>query len=109
MLFRDLTGHELVVQQAGKPSLMTSAYARAALATWRANAAAGDAFDRLVHVGDNPAADMRMALAAGDPWRGALVRTGIFTGPDNHDEHPGHIVADTVSDVVDAVLAGELR
>ena len=108
MLFRDITGQELVVQQVGKPSLETSAFARSALAAWRADAAAGDAFDRLVHVGDNPAADMRMALAAGDPWRGALVRTGIFRGPANDDDHPGHLVTDNVSDAVDAILAGEL-
>ena len=108
MLFRDITGQELVVQQVGKPSLETSSYARSALAAWRADAAAGGAFDRLVHIGDNPAADMRMVLAAGDPWRGALVRSGIFRGPANDAEHPGHLVTDTVGDVIDALLAGEL-
>ena len=46
------------------------------------------------------AADIRLAIAAGDPWRGVLVRTGVFRGAANDAEHPAHIVADNVGDAV---------
>ena len=106
LMFREVTGgQELVVEQCGKPSRLTAAYAQTALAALRADAAAGEHFDRIVHIGDNPAADMRLALNAGDPWRGALVRTGIFRGKGNDEEHPGHHVGDDVGAAVDAILA----
>ena len=65
------------------------------------------AFDRLYHIGDNPAADMRGALNAGDPWRGILVRTGVFRGaPGTNDrDHPGAAVVDGVADAVSYILS----
>ena len=60
LMFRDVTGgQELAVEQCGKPSRLTASFARAALAAVRGDAAAGDHFDRLIHIGDNPAADVR--------------------------------------------------
>ena len=103
LMFKDLTGQELRITMCGKPSVMTSAYARAALAAWRGEPR-DEHFDRIVHVGDNPSADIRLALDAGEPWRGALVRTGIFRGAANDAEHPAHIVADDVGGAVDAIL-----
>jgi HAD superfamily hydrolase (TIGR01456 family) len=103
LMFKDYTnGQELRITMCGKPSTMTSAYARKALAAWRGEPH-DEHFDRIVHVGDNPAADIRLALNAGDPWRGALVRTGIFRG-DNCADHPAHICADDVGGAVDAIL-----
>ncbi|RYE82912.1 MAG: hypothetical protein EOO65_04775 [Methanosarcinales archaeon] len=67
-----------------------------------------DSFVQLYHVGDNPAADIRGALNAGDPWRGILVRTGIFTGTADENArspHPAHAVVPDVMHAVQHVLS----
>jgi ribonucleotide monophosphatase NagD (HAD superfamily) len=61
-------------------------------------------FDALYHIGDNPSADIRGALNAGSPWRGILVRTGVFTGASNDAQHPAHLVTQGVGDAVDHIL-----
>jgi ribonucleotide monophosphatase NagD (HAD superfamily) len=56
-------------------------------------------------IGDNPAADVRGANAAGPPWVSVLVRTGVFAGPGaNCNVDPAHIVMDDVDHAVDAAL-----
>ena len=55
-------------------------------------------------VGDNPAADIAGANAAGTRWQSALVRTGVFSGGDNNAEHAADIVADDVNEAVQAAL-----
>lgn len=58
--------------------------------------------------GDNPSADILGALNAGEPWRGALVRTGVYReGPTAAQQLVGkrpHIVVDDVLAAVQAAL-----
>lgn len=63
-------------------------------------------FTHIFHVGDNPAADVQGANAAGGPWRSILVRTGIYQGKpgENHEQWPAHVVVDGVADAVKHVL-----
>jgi hypothetical protein len=64
----------------------------------------GEVFSVIYAVGDNPAADVRGANSAGQPWVSVLVRTGVFQGPpaSNSLSDPAHIV---VEDVLGAVQA----
>ncbi|KAJ2685029.1 hypothetical protein IWW39_004540 [Coemansia spiralis] len=56
---------------------------------------------RIFAVGDNPAADIAGANAAG--WTSVLVRTGIFDGV-NDATHPAHHVADHVEEAVSWII-----
>lgn len=120
-LFHKLTGQNLDITYMGKPTGITFNYARQLLQRQRAaqtarepssgrGPGAGQAwqdvhFDSLFMVGDNPAADIRGANAAGAPWQSVLVRTGVFQGTENdpHDQAK-HVVAD-VGEAVELVLA----
>ncbi|KAG1677369.1 hypothetical protein FOA52_010748 [Chlamydomonas sp. UWO 241] len=56
-------------------------------------------------VGDNPAADVRGANAAGHPWVSVLVRTGVFQGPGtNCAIDPAAVTVPCVEAAVDAGL-----
>lgn len=60
-------------------------------------------FSSIFAVGDNPAADVRGANAAGHPWVSVLVRTGVFQGPGtNCYIDPASIVVDNVFHAVEA-------
>ncbi|KAJ2004171.1 hypothetical protein H4R26_002661 [Coemansia thaxteri] len=63
---------------------------------------------RIYAVGDNPAADIAGANAAG--WTSVLVRTGIFSGAADANDpvHPAHHVADHVEDAVAWIVDSEL-
>jgi HAD superfamily hydrolase (TIGR01456 family) len=67
--------------------------------------AAAGAFERIFMVGDNPAADIAGANAAGGPWRSVLLRTGMWEGGANDDAHPAAHVATGVGEGVAAALA----
>ena len=70
----------------------------------RQPSAAAASFSGIYAVGDNPAADIRGANQAGDPWVSVLVRTGVFQGGGaNSESDPAHMV---VTDVLAAVQAG---
>lgn len=101
LLWRDVYGGELIATRCGKPTRMTADFARAALTAW-----AGRPLATVYHIGDNPAADVRLVHNAGAPWRSLLVRTGIFTGEGNDSDHPADHVFDNVGDAVGAVLKG---
>ncbi|KAJ2379111.1 hypothetical protein IW150_000376 [Coemansia sp. RSA 2607] len=64
---------------------------------------------RIYAVGDNPAADIAGANAAG--WTSVLVRTGVFTGPpgSNDATHPAHMVVENVEDAVNWIVETEAR
>jgi HAD superfamily hydrolase (TIGR01456 family) len=68
--------------------------------------AAAPCFRRILHVGDNPAADVRGANGAGEPWRSVLVRTGLFQGPPggNDPTDPARYVLDGVGDAARLAL-----
>lgn len=57
-------------------------------------------------IGDNPHSDIQGANARGHPWISVLVRTGIFSGRENHDTHPATIVLDDAHAAVRHALQG---
>lgn len=61
-------------------------------------------FTSIFAVGDNPAADVRGARAAGHPWVSILVRTGVFNDSKNCRVDPAHIVVNDVNAAVDAAI-----
>ncbi|RHY79096.1 hypothetical protein DYB31_006511, partial [Aphanomyces astaci] len=63
--------------------------------------------ERFYGIGDNPYSDIQGANNAGDRWTSVLVRTGIFTDVDNHQQHPADVVVDGVDDAVEWILAQE--
>ncbi|KAF0713669.1 hypothetical protein DYB28_011404 [Aphanomyces astaci] len=63
--------------------------------------------ERFYGIGDNPYSDIQGANNAGDHWTSVLVRTGIFTDVDNHQQHPADVVVDGVDDAVEWILAQE--
>ncbi|CAJ1438793.1 unnamed protein product [Effrenium voratum] len=66
-LWRRRTGGELRVEECGKPFRVQFEAARELLSQ-----VSGDTLDRIYMIGDNPAADIRGANQAGDPWRSIL-------------------------------------
>ncbi|RHY93532.1 hypothetical protein DYB37_000915 [Aphanomyces astaci] len=56
---------------------------------------------------DFTALETTRANNAGDHWTSVLVRTGIFTDVDNHQQHPADVVVDGVDDAVEWILAQE--
>lgn len=60
-------------------------------------------FHRIWMVGDNPAADIQGANRRGGPWRSILVRTGVFKGQHDHDNHPHHPATHCRHGVAEAV------
>ena len=62
-------------------------------------------FSSIYAVGDNSAADVQGANAAGHPWVSILVRTGVFSGPqENCPDFPARIVVDDVEAAVAAAM-----
>lgn len=64
-------------------------------------------FSAIYAVGDNPAADVRGANAAGAPWVSVLVHTGVFQPSDgvtNCQHDPARIVVSDVDAAVTAAL-----
>ena len=58
-------------------------------------------------IGDNPASDICGGNKHG--WKTCLVRTGVFQGDENDEEHPANFgVFDNVLDAVTAALKREL-
>jgi HAD superfamily hydrolase (TIGR01456 family) len=67
----------------------------------------GAAHPPVYMVGDNPAADVRGANAAGAPWVSVLVRSGVFAGGANCAVDPAHLVVHDVEEAVEVVLERE--
>lgn len=125
-LHERLTGRALTAKFYGKPNaepyrlieeaLRAQAEALGVAPSGEERAAAGAAaaaavgrplppFSSVFAVGDNSAADVRGANAAGHPWRSVLVRTGVFQGPGpNCPQDPADIVVDDVEAAVEACL-----
>jgi HAD superfamily hydrolase (TIGR01456 family) len=62
-------------------------------------------FSAIYAVGDNSAADIRGANAAGSPWVSMLVKTGVFSKElDNCPVDPAKFVVDDVEMAVDAAM-----
>ncbi|KAJ2821840.1 hypothetical protein IWW50_004473 [Coemansia erecta] len=92
----------------GKPFKVQYEYAENVLDELaRAGFGGGPGLRRRVYaVGDNPAADIAGANAAG--WTSVLVRTGVFSGA-NDATHPAAMVVDHVGDAVERIIEAELR
>lgn len=125
-VWQRVCGSDLVVTQCGKPSEMTFTYAREQLRAWADMLAATSPYagvagvstpaarvagewDQLFMIGDNPAADVQGANAAGQPWHSILVRTGVFTGESNDPTWPAKTVVPSVREAVDYVLSSQRR
>lgn len=100
-LWARLTGTELQITQFGKP--MRSQFEAAAQLV---ETQASGPVERLYMIGDNPAADVRGANGAGDPWRSILVCTGVYQGgPSNNDAtDPAWRVEQDLASAVDRLL-----
>ena len=61
--------------------------------------------ERIYMIGDNPETDIKGALAAGGPWRAALVHTGMAVPGD--DDGGAHLVEADALAAVRAALASE--
>ena len=88
-LFFKSTGKHLQVQQVGKPSETTYAFARRALEALPGAAASTPS--HIFMVGDNPHADIRGANNAGDPWRSLLLCSGVHSPPRVPPPAPGSV------------------
>ncbi|CAE7853588.1 hypothetical protein AK812_SmicGene9472 [Symbiodinium microadriaticum] len=78
-VWRRRSGHDLQIQECGKPHKVQFDAAEAMLA--EVAGVSTSSFSRIYMIGDNPAADIRGANAAQGPWRSILVRTGVYQGP----------------------------
>ncbi|CAL1149430.1 unnamed protein product [Cladocopium goreaui] len=92
----------LEVQECGKPYAVQFQAARKLLS----QLAQHDDFERIYMIGDNPAADVRGANSAGDPWRSILVCTGVYQGGvgSNDKEDPAWRVEEHLPDAVESIL-----
>lgn len=102
VLFHRITGEHLRVDRYGKPYPVTFAFAEQRL---RHLSGKDLPFDRIVMVGDNPEVDVRGARNAGDVWRSALVRTGIFGSPGTRTAGAANDPVDPADGVFDHVAA----
>ncbi len=60
---------------------------------------------RFYMVGDNPEGDIKGAIDNG--WRSALVRTGLFKGPENDPRYPATFVEDDAFAAIQRILKTE--
>lgn len=100
-LYKQSTGRELPHTLWGKPNAVTYRYAEGLLQAQAA--AAGQRISRIYGIGDNPAADIRGANAAGPQWRSVFVRTGTIARSDDPAEQPHFDVA-CVEEAVNMIL-----
>ncbi|OQS01497.1 hypothetical protein ACHHYP_00714 [Achlya hypogyna] len=101
LLYEQHTGRQLEVTRFGKPHAIQYEFAEEVLRSQ-------GPCDRFYGIGDNPFSDIQGANAAGHHWTSVLVRTGVFQSPeDNHDEHPGDVVVDSVDEAVEWILQQE--
>jgi HAD superfamily hydrolase (TIGR01456 family) len=91
-------------EEAAAAAVAEAAATEEAAGAAAAAAAAALSFERIFMVGDNPAADIAGANAAGGPWRSVLVRTGMWEGGSNDAAHPATHVAHGVGEGVAAAL-----
>jgi HAD superfamily hydrolase (TIGR01456 family) len=101
---RALEGPPLLSQREAAAAAAAEAAAAEEMAAPGA-AGAANGFERIWMLGDNPAADIAGANAAGGPWRSVLLRTGLWEGGANDDAHPAALVAHGVGEGVAAALA----
>ena len=113
LLFRQLTGTDLHVQEYGKPLGVSFQYAMRVLEETRRAGFPGPGSDvaplqRVFMVGDNPKADIRGANAAGSPWTSVLVESGVYKGAaaglTNDPDDPAAFVVKSVAEAVDLIL-----
>ena len=91
----------------GKPEKAQFHFAERHLREW-AGGNREQKFNRIVMVGDNPAADIRGANLAGVPWISVLVRTGLWKGGANDSRDKAALVVEGVQDAVHAFLPSSL-
>eukprot|EP01138_Halocafeteria_seosinensis_P002120 gb/GECG01002170.1/.p1 GENE.gb/GECG01002170.1/~~gb/GECG01002170.1/.p1 ORF type:complete len:389 (+),score=43.01 gb/GECG01002170.1/:1-1167(+) len=115
-VYNRLTGEKLGVKWLGKPTSATFQFAQYQLEHWSQHmslahqedkelSATNDSCNlkRIYMIGDNPEADIRGANGAGEPWRGILVRSGVFSGKLAPEDQP-EITMDGVMNAVNYVI-----
>eukprot|EP01080_Neovahlkampfia_damariscottae_P009686 gene9686-1892_t len=96
--FKEVTNHELRINQFGKPEKISYDFAHKLLHDL-AMEEYGTDISEIYAIGDNPKADIRGAVNAGGKFQSVLVRSGVFKG-DNCDIDPAHHVVDVIGDFV---------
>ncbi|OQS03024.1 hypothetical protein THRCLA_04653 [Thraustotheca clavata] len=103
LLYEQHTGKPLEITRFGKPHLVQYEFAEEVM-----QSQVSQPLERFYGIGDNPFSDIQGANAAGHHWTSVLVRTGVFqSDQENHDEHPGDIVVDSVDEAVEWILHEE--
>ncbi|KAJ2663643.1 hypothetical protein IW148_002401 [Coemansia sp. RSA 1199] len=104
-MWNELThGARLDHTRFGKPFGVQYEYATSVLSELARQVGGSGKARRVYAVGDNPAADIAGANAAG--WTSVLVRTGVFKGT-NDAKNPAAIVVDHVGDAVERIIDAE--
>lgn len=106
MLMKHAYGKEFTYTQFGKPYASQYRLVENILAA-QATDLGFDLFRSNSHIyaiGDNVYSDIQGANNMGFPWHSVLVRTGNFTGKDNHHIHPANLVVDDVHAAIEYTL-----
>ena len=105
-LYEKLTSNRLQLTWFGKPEPVTYEYAELQLKEL-AQQQGHESVHRIYAIGDNPESDIQGANNAGDQWTSIMVRTGMFTGTENHAVHPADVVVGDVGDALEWILKEE--
>ena len=105
-LYELSTGEKLIVDTCGKPFKVQYDFATELLEKENYSLKR-NGITRFYGVGDNPKSDIRGANNAGENWTSILVRTGVFTGPDNDTVDPADVVVGDILDAVHFIIADE--
>ena len=106
-LYEKLTKQKLKVTWFGKPIDTTYKYAEIQIQDLAVQQG-HDTVHRIYAVGDNPESDIAGANNAGSHWTSIMVRTGMFTGPEENDlKHPADVVVDDVGDALKWIFQQE--
>jgi HAD superfamily hydrolase (TIGR01456 family) len=108
-MYKTLTGVDLERVVYGKPETEAYTYAEGVLASYMEDLYGEEPKlpENVYMVGDNPASDICGGNKHG--WKTCLVRTGVFQGAENDEEHPASFgVFDDVLHAVTAAVEKEL-
>jgi HAD superfamily hydrolase (TIGR01456 family) len=105
-LYEKLTSNRLQLTWFGKPEPVTYDYAESQLKEL-AQQQGHESVHRIYAIGDNPESDIQGANNAGGQWTSIMVRTGMFTGSENHAVHPADVVVGDVGDALEWILKEE--
>eukprot|EP00298_Acanthocystis_sp_HF-20_P008365 c17637_g1_i1.p1 GENE.c17637_g1_i1~~c17637_g1_i1.p1 ORF type:complete len:356 (-),score=138.97 c17637_g1_i1:23-1066(-) len=95
-LYHRSTGKHINFTFYGKPTKLSFEFAQKRLQEQLPHSAFKN-ISTIYMVGDNPQVDVKGANNIGHPWKSVLVKTGVFSGESENDQHnPAHFVVDDV-------------